>query len=46
MLKDHSGSYLVDGVVANEQAADYAKDAELQEKLWTISEKLVGHSGI
>ncbi|KAL8283970.1 hypothetical protein RQP46_005083 [Phenoliferia psychrophenolica] len=41
-LKGQSGAYLVDAKVANEQAASHATDPEEAEKLWRLSEELVG----
>ncbi|KAK9244207.1 hypothetical protein V1506DRAFT_507783 [Lipomyces tetrasporus] len=39
---DKSGVYLSDGKVAMGECAEYAKDGENAEKLWKISEELVG----
>ncbi|KAG6909892.1 hypothetical protein DXG01_014706 [Tephrocybe rancida] len=43
-LNDKSGAYLVDCKVATEQAAPYATDKENAEKLWVLSEKIVGQT--
>jgi hypothetical protein len=42
-LPDQSGAYLSDCAVS-EPLAPYAKDPENAEKLWKLSEKLVGQS--
>ncbi|GLB44981.1 putative NAD-P-binding protein [Lyophyllum shimeji] len=41
-IADKNGAYLVDGNVANEQAAPYALDKDQAAQLWTLSEELVG----
>ncbi|KAF9514818.1 hypothetical protein BS47DRAFT_1342568 [Hydnum rufescens UP504] len=43
-IKDHSGSYLADCQVHNESVAPHASDPALAEKLWTLSEELLGES--
>ncbi|ORY77202.1 hypothetical protein BCR35DRAFT_342622 [Leucosporidium creatinivorum] len=40
-LGDHSGAYLVDGQVANDQAQPYALDQENALKLWAATEVLL-----
>ncbi|KAI0044170.1 NAD(P)-binding protein [Auriscalpium vulgare] len=41
-LKDKSGTYLIDGKDADDQLAPFAKDAEIEEKFWQLSEQAVG----
>ncbi|KAJ7062114.1 hypothetical protein C8F01DRAFT_1251929 [Mycena amicta] len=41
-LDDTPGAYLVDGVVAPEQVAAYAADPDNAEKLWTLTEEILG----
>jgi NAD(P)-dependent dehydrogenase (short-subunit alcohol dehydrogenase family) len=43
-IASHSGAYLSDCQVANEQAMPFALDEAQAEKLWALSEKLVGQS--
>ncbi|KAK7000427.1 short-chain dehydrogenase/reductase family protein [Favolaschia claudopus] len=40
-LEDQSGSFLWDGVVANEKIAPHSADPETAKKLWDISEEIV-----
>ena len=42
LLQAFSGSYLMDGDVAKEQPPASVTDPALAEKLWILSEKLVG----
>ena len=39
---DQNGSYLVNSKVANEEAEPYALDKINAEKLWRLSEEIVG----
>ncbi|KAI0050291.1 NAD(P)-binding protein [Auriscalpium vulgare] len=41
-LKDRSGVYLLDGVPRDDLVADCASDDAVAERLWVLSEKLVG----
>ncbi|KAI0046177.1 NAD(P)-binding protein [Auriscalpium vulgare] len=41
-LKERSGVYLLDGVPHDDLVADYASDDAVAERLWVLSEKLVG----
>ncbi|KAG9233950.1 hypothetical protein BJ875DRAFT_462800 [Amylocarpus encephaloides] len=43
-LEGRGGSYLVDGNVAMEKCAPYARDEKVAERLWKISEGLVGEN--
>jgi len=43
-IKDHSGSYLADCQLQNDSVAPHASDPVLAEKLWTLSEELLGES--
>ncbi|KAJ6453132.1 NAD-P-binding protein [Mycena sanguinolenta] len=45
-LESKSGSYLVDCVEANDQAAPHCSDPETAAKLWTITEEIVGEKFI
>ncbi|KAI0065618.1 NAD(P)-binding protein [Artomyces pyxidatus] len=42
-LKDKSGAFLLDGVLADGHLPAFAKDEALGEQLWELSEQLVGH---
>jgi hypothetical protein len=39
---DSNGSYMAKNQVNNDEAADYALDPKNAEKLWALSEELVG----
>ena len=39
---DHNGAYCQDGQIAPEQAKPYAVDKAEAEKLWKLSEEIVG----
>ncbi|KAJ5785095.1 short-chain dehydrogenase [Penicillium pulvis] len=41
-ISDQNGSYMVNSQVNNSEAADYALDSQNAERLWRISEDLVG----
>ncbi|KAJ5088100.1 short-chain dehydrogenase [Penicillium angulare] len=41
-ISDKNGSYLARNAVRNDEAADYALDPQNAEKLWVLSEDLVG----
>ncbi len=41
-LEPYSGEYLVDGDLSDVPVREYAKSLENQEKLWNLSEELVG----
>jgi len=41
-IKEQSGSYLADAVIAQDKVAEHAKDPEAAAKLWALSEELLG----
>ncbi|KAJ7488088.1 NAD-P-binding protein [Mycena latifolia] len=43
-LDDKPGAYLVDSVVANEKVAPHSSDPANAEKLWNVTEKLIGET--
>ncbi|KAF7338945.1 Short-chain dehydrogenase/reductase family protein [Mycena venus] len=43
-LNDKPGAYLDNCVVANEKVAAHSSDPVIAEKLWTVSEKLIGEA--
>ncbi|KAF7338948.1 Short-chain dehydrogenase/reductase family protein [Mycena venus] len=43
-LNDKPGAYLNNCVVANEKVAAHSSDPVIAEKLWTVSEKLIGEA--
>ncbi|KAJ5914118.1 short-chain dehydrogenase [Penicillium tannophilum] len=43
-ISDQNGSYMVNSQVNNNEAADYALDSQKAERLWRISEDLVGQT--
>lgn len=41
-ISENSGSYLSDCQISNESAQEFAKDEEIAQKLWKLSEEMVG----
>ncbi|OTA98189.1 hypothetical protein M426DRAFT_17671 [Hypoxylon sp. CI-4A] len=41
-LRESSGSYIEESQIADDKIASYAKDPVISEKLWEVSEKLIG----
>ncbi|KAJ7686133.1 hypothetical protein B0H17DRAFT_723311 [Mycena rosella] len=43
-LNDKPGAYLSDGTEANKERADHSSDPANAEKLWTVTEEVIGET--